>query len=108
MSTVDDSKVNYYSGWDIDQLVASNKVVVPSGTSLVVAIPAGLPAVPNYEVQFQLSGFSRWYQAGAFSTDGTLANVHSFNSYVSGGNIYINTTTAGTAKYFIWSDKVDH
>lgn len=103
----DDTKVAYYSGWEIDQLVDSARVTVSSGTSLLCAIPAGL-SIPVFEVQFQVQGFTRWYQSGAFSTDGTLANLHHFSSYIYNGNLYINTSIAGTAKYFIWSDGVVH
>lgn len=116
---IDDSKVNYSSTWDIDQLVIeddlttagfSNRVAVTSGTTLLVQIltGTGLPDIPTFEVQFQVTTLSRWYQEGAFSTDGTLANMHSFSSYLQDGGIYITTDIAGIAKYFIWADKVDY
>lgn len=108
MSTVDDSKTSYYSGWDIDQLVASDSVTVPSGATAIFTLPSDLPSLPVFEVLFRLSGFSRFYQAGYFSTDGTIANSHNFSSYISGNQLFINTSDAGTAKYYVWSDKLDY
>lgn len=113
----DDSKLNYSSQWDIDQLVAANdtssptftnRIAVPAGTSAVVAIPSSLPDYPEYTVQFQISGLSRWYSPGGYSTDGTLAGYHQFSVYVQNRVIYITTDTPGIAKYFIWADKVNY
>lgn len=104
----DDTKLGYYSGWDIDQLFIENTVVVPIGTTAIYTIPASLPTIPVFEVLLRVTGFSRFYQAGSFSTDGTLAGLHNFSSYISGGQVFITTNVAGTAKYFVWSDKVDY
>lgn len=104
----DDSKLNFYSGWDIDQLVATNTIPISSGTSLVTAVPASLPPIPEYEVQFSPNG-NGWFQQGAWSGDGTLTHLHSFSAYlVPGSGIYITTDISGFARYFIWSDKVDY
>lgn len=107
MST-NNTKLNYDNAWDIDQLISTDTTVVPSGVSVVTAIPPTAMPIPLYEVQFQVSGLSRWYQPGAYSTTGLLANMQSFSAYVQNGNIYINTTIAGTAKYFIWTDKINY
>lgn len=104
----DDTKLNYSSGWDIDQLVASAAVAVSSGTTAIYTIPATLPATPEFEVQFKPAASARYHQAGYYSTDGTLAGGHQFSSYVQGSQVFITTDIAGTARYYVWSDKVDY
>lgn len=104
----DDTKLGYYSGWDIDQLVASDIVTVPSGTTAIYTYATNLPPLPVFEVQFRKTGLNSFYQAGAYSTDGTLANIHNFSSYIQNGQIFIKTDVAGDARYFVWSDKVDY
>lgn len=105
----DDTKLNYYSGWDIDQLFASNAdapLAIGAGTTAVYTIPASLPAVPVYEVQLQVGG--RWYQAGMFATANTLASSQSFSTYITGNQIFITSSVAGNARYYIWTDKVNY
>lgn len=104
----DDTKLAHFSGWDIDQLFAESSAAVGIGTTAIYTIPASLPTIPVFEVLFRATGFSRFYQAGVYSTNGTLANTHTFSSYVSGGQIFITTDVAGTAKYLVWIDKVDY
>lgn len=104
----DDTKLGYYSGWDIDQLVASAIVTVPIGTTAIYTYPANLPTIPVFEVQFRHIGLNRFHQPGTYSTDGTLANSHTFSSFLQAGQIFITTDVAGDAKYFVWSDKVDY
>jgi len=104
---VDDTKINYYSGWEIDQIIDQGTVSVGSGTSIVASLSnAENPNV--YEVQFQPSGLQEWYMIGQNSTNATIANGFSFSTYVDGADIYITTSSAGTARYFIWSDTVVH
>lgn len=105
---VDDTKIGYASEWDIDQLVATADVAVGSGDTAIYTITGSLPAIPVYEVQFQPGGSGPFYQAGAYSTDGTLANTSSFSTYISAGQIFITAFTTGVARYYVWSDKVDH
>jgi hypothetical protein len=104
--SVDDSKLNYYSGWDIDQLVYTGVVPVGSGVTAIFTIPAGLPSVPVFEVQFQQG--SVWYQAGQYSTDGTFLGGEIFYPYMQSNVIYINAPVSGNARYFVWSDTVIH
>jgi hypothetical protein len=104
----DDTKLSYYSGWDIDQLVAKDTVAVGAGTTAIFTYPTNLPAVPLFDVQFQPTASTKFYQSGAYSTNGTFAGVHQFSCYVQAGQIFIKTDIAGTAKYFVWSDKVDY
>lgn len=107
---IDDDKLIYSSEWDIDQLVESNTVAVAgSGTTLVRDYSLlNLPPNPVWEVQFRPTGSTRYYTAGLNSLDGAGANNFTFFSYESGNTIYIVTDRAGTARYFIWSDKVDY
>lgn len=105
---VDNSKLNYFSAWDIDQLVASGEVAVASGTTILTAVPAGLPAVAVFEVYFKPGSGSRWYRAGIYSTNGALSGQGSFYSIIANKQLYIATTTNGIARYFIWQDKVDY
>lgn len=106
MPILDDTKVNYASKWDIDQLFATNTVAVGVGTTAVYTIPSTIPSVPVYEVQLQVG--SKWYQAGLLATSNTLATSQNFSTYISGNQIFITTTVAGTARYFIWTDKVNY
>jgi hypothetical protein len=104
--SVDDTKLNYLSTWDIDQLIASGTTSVSSGITAVYTIPSSSVSLPVYEIQFQNSG--KWYQTGAYSTNGTLAGLKSFYTYINAGVIYISTTVAGNIRYFVWTDKVDY
>lgn len=105
--TVDNSKLNYYSGWDIDQLVASDSIVVSPGTTALYTIPSSLPTLPSFEVQLKPTGSSKWFQAGSYTTSDTYATHNSFVAYIQSGVIYI-VCAGGTARYFVWSDKVDY
>lgn len=104
--SIDNTKLNYLSTWDIDQFIATDTIAIGIGITAVYTIPVTSVTLPVYEVQFENSG--RWYQAGAYSIDGTLAGLFSFYTYISAGAIYIVTTIAGNARYFIWTDKVNH
>jgi hypothetical protein len=105
--TVDSTKLAYYSGWDIDQLLASSSASVGTGDTAVYTI-SGAVSVPVFALQFQPSGSAFWYDNGTSSTDGTLAGLFTVYSYISGNTLFINTTTAGTARYFVWADKVNY
>lgn len=106
---VDHSKLTYYSEWDIDQLVDTNQVpVAGSGSTFIKDIGTlDVPALPSIEVQFRPTGSSRWFQPGRNSTS-NLAASFTFYWYLSGTSLYIQTSGAGTARYFIWSDKVNN
>lgn len=104
--SVDDTKLNYLSSWDIDQLVETVTVGVTPGTTAIYTIPSTSTPVPIFMVQLLVSG--RYYQAGTYSTDGTLAGLATFYSYISGNQIFINTGLAGTARCYVWTDKVDY
>jgi hypothetical protein len=105
--TVDDTKVNYYNGWDIDQLLVSDTIAVGAGSTAIYTI-SGVITLPEYEVQFQPTGSTFWYQEGQSSSDGTLANLFTFWSYINGASIFINVPSAGTARYFVWADKFNY
>lgn len=107
MSTIDQNLL-FSSDWDIDQLVISNILSVTTGLNSVYILSSTLPTIPVFEVQFQPTGSISWYQAGSYSTDGTLANINSFYTYVDTGTVYINVPTNGIVRYFVWSDKVDY
>jgi hypothetical protein len=104
--SVDDSKLNYYSGWDIDQLVDSGTVAVGSGITAIYTVTGSLPSVPIYEVQFEQSNV--WHQVGQYSTTGRFAGGQSFYTYLQSGKIFINAPASGNARYFVWSDTVIH
>lgn len=104
---VDNDKLNYYSAWDIDQLVASDTVLVGSGATAIYAITSPI-TLPEFEVQFQPTGSTLWYEVGESSTNATLAGLFTFYSYISGSSVFINAPGAGTARYFIWGDKINY
>lgn len=104
---VDDSKLNYLSTWDIDQLLANETIPVGSGATAIYTIPDSVP-LPEFEVQFQPTGSSFWYGMGTSSSAGTLATQFTAYSYISGSSIFINAPSAGNARYFVWADKVNY
>lgn len=106
--TVDTNKVNYYSGWDIDQLIAQGSVTVggAGNTTLATITNASLPNI--FEVMFQPTGQTSWFQMGTNSTTGALAGLFICYSYMSGTSLIINTSSSGTARYYVWSDKVNY
>ena len=108
--SVDDTKLAFYSEWDIDQLIATAEVPVTLvATSLYTYTTSD---APYFEVQFKPTGSTQWFQCGVNSLAGTLAGVFSFKAYISSTSIYIDVDaggtaiTGGTARYFIWADKV--
>lgn len=105
----DNSLLYYLSSWDIDQLYATDTVTIAgAGTTTVYTIPSDLPALPTFNVQFQPTGSSQWFDPGVFATAGTFATVSSFYTSIVGGAIVITTFSAGTARYFVWTDKLDY
>lgn len=104
---VDDSKIGYYSGWDIDQLVDTDTVSVSSGDSLVLTI-SGDPTIPVAHAQFQPSGSTKWFDEGTNSTNNTQAGLFTFYTYISGSSFRAVTSSAGTIRYYKWQDKVDY
>lgn len=107
---VDDNRLLFLSSWDIDQLVKTDIVTISgSGDTVLIDYSSlNIPANPIFEVQFKPSGASAYYMSGLNSTDGTTTNEFSFYSYTSGSKLYIHTSGTGTARYFLWSDKVDY
>lgn len=102
----DNTRFYYLSTWDIDQLVVTGTSAVGTGTTALYTFSAPLPTIPVFEVQLQVG--NKWYQAGAFSTTGVLADIKNFFTYLSGNQLFINTTVSGNARYFIWSDRIDY
>lgn len=108
--TVDSTKIAYSSGWDIDQLIATNAdnpLAVGSGSTAIYTI-TGAVSLPDFKVQFKPTGSTFWFDCGTSSTNGTIAGIFTFSSYISGSSIFINTSTTGIARYFIWADKVNY
>lgn len=105
--TVDNSKLNYYSAWDIDQLLDTDTVLIGSGDTAIFTI-TGSTSIPEFEVQFKPISSTYWYAMGTSSTDGTVANTFTVYSYISGASIFIHAPVAGTARYFVWADKVNY
>ncbi len=106
----DNSKLHFSSTWEIDQLVDSNTVTISGSgdTALVDFSSLNLPTIPIFEVQFQPTGSTKWFESGENSTNGTLAGLFVHYAFISGSTLTINTGGAGTARYYLWSDKVDH
>jgi hypothetical protein len=111
---VDDSKLNYSSEWDIDQLVYTGEVAVNVGAgsaTTIFSIPAGLPSLPVFNVQLYSVAVNLWFSPGQNSLIGDFANGFSFYTYLNNGTIYLVPSislTGQKARYFVWSDKVDH
>lgn len=103
----DDTKLSYLSTWDIDQLLDTDTKSVGSGDTAIYTITGQFP-IPEYEVQFQPTGSTFWYEAGMSSSNGTVAGSFTFYSYINGSSIFINAPTAGTARYFVWADKINY
>lgn len=96
--SVDETKVAYYSNYDIDQLADSNSVSVSTGTTAIVSIDG----VKDWKVQLEVSG-SR-YDPGASSTN--ESTIFTFYSYVDSGTLYVVTGQAGTVYYYIFEDDI--
>lgn len=105
--SVNNGNLLFSSDWEIDQLAATSSVAVSSGTTAIYTVNTDV-TLPIFVVQFKPSGSSYWYQPGYSSTDATLANLFSFSCYLYSGALYITTASAGTARYFVWSDKVNN
>lgn len=104
--SLDNTNIAFSSTWDIDQIVSTGTTTVSSGDSLVAALPSS-PALPVFMLQFQPTGSSYWYQAGTNITESST-NEFTFYGYIQSATLRINTTKAGTARYFIWTDKLNY
>lgn len=108
--TVNATKISYSSGWDIDQLIATNTdnpTTISSGTTAVYTI-SGSVTLPDFKIQFKPTGSAYWFEPGTSSTDGTIANLFTFYTYINGSSIYITTSMGGQARYFVWADKINY
>lgn len=72
---IDDNKVNYYSGWDIDKVLLPTPIpltfsIGAAPTANVIAATASslyihnLGYLPVVEAQYQTGGMSTWHQCG--------------------------------------------
>lgn len=104
--TLNDTNLEFSSTWDIDQLTATGTVAVGAGTSVLYTLPNST-FINAFEVQFKPTG-GLYFQAGTSSTNGTIAGLFTFSCYISAGAVQIVTPSAGTARYFIWADKVTY
>jgi hypothetical protein len=104
----DNTKLNYLSTWDIDQLVATGEVAVSSGNTAIVTVPTTGPALPLFEVYFKPGSSSKWFQVGQYSTANTLATVQNCYSGILNRQLYLYSSTSGIARYFIWQDRLDN
>lgn len=103
-----DTNIAFNSNWDIDQLSFTNSISIGSGLTALYTLDATLPSIPVFEVQFKPTGSTRWFNCGVYATADTLATQDLFFTYIQSGVIYINTSVAGTARYFVWQDKVNY
>lgn len=92
--TLDSTNVAFSTTWEIDQLVATGDVAV-SGQTAVYTFSGD---IPTFEVYYQPNASNYWYQAG--SSEGF------FKSFISANTLYVTPTNPGTARYYVWSDKV--
>lgn len=105
--SITNTNTAFFSGWDVDQLVTSNSLTVPSGVTTIYTFTDS-SSPPTFEVQFKPTGASYWYQPGASTTNDTSATLFSFQAYISGTSLIISTGSAGTARFWIWQDKVNN
>ena len=94
--SVDETKVAFYSNWDIDQLIDSGSSSVSTGTTALTSIDG----VKDWKVQLEVSG--KKYDPGTSSTN--ASTTFRFYSYVDSGTLYIETNQAGTAHWYIFED----
>lgn len=100
----DDSKLNFYSGWEIDQQTQTNTVGVGAGDTAIVAVSG----YPLYELQFKPNGSNYWFRSGVSCSDGATGGIFAFYGYLEGGYLKVHSDIAGTVRYFIYSDKVNY
>lgn len=104
----DDSKLTFYTGWDIDQLVVTNDVAVASGDKIVTVIPTPLLGTkPTFSIMFKPTGSNNWYQEGTSSTNTSFLNQFTSYGYLFGNDLHV-VSPAGTVRYYIWADKVNN
>lgn len=94
--SVNETKVAFYSNWDIDQLIDSGSVAVSSGATAL----ASIDGVKDWKVQLEVGG--KKYDPGSNSTN--ASTIFLFYSYVDSGTLYIQTNQAGTAHWYIFED----
>lgn len=94
--SVNETKVAFYSNWDIDQLVDSGSMSVSTGATALTPIDG----VKDWIVQLEISGVR--YAPGPASTN--ASSVFFFYSYVDSGTLYVNTPVSGTAHWYIFED----
>jgi len=95
--SIDPTKVLFQSNLEIDRLLLVESKQIGAGVTALYNF-TGNP--PVFEVQFSNNG-NMWYQMGTGSPGDPY-------SYIEGSTIYIRTNASGTARYYVWSDKVDY
>jgi len=105
--TVDNTKSEYSSLWDIDQIIDRGTTTVGSGTTAIHTLSdANYPS--THEVQFKPTGSTKWYEVGQNATSNTIATLFTFYTYTLGSSLYVVTSSAGTVRHFVWQDKLNY
>lgn len=101
-----DEKKEFDSRWSIDQILDSSPitVVVPAGTDTDLYVFSSFSQTPVFEVQFQPTGTNNWYQTGANSTNAAVSGLFTFTAWATGNTIRCNSSIAGVARVYIWSE----
>lgn len=103
----DDTKLQYASPWDIDQLIENNEKDITTADTVLFTNTI-VSTISSYEVYFKPSGDTRWFKMGRGSTNGSFTGAVSAFAYMSGNALHIKSNLNGRARWFVWSDKVDY
>lgn len=120
MSTLNDDKATYYSGWDIDQLEVQGEVdniLLPASVfSTTYLLLKSLPSFtypPIIDGVWQATGEDMWRQFGDATASAYWINAPLLLTVTSAGVFlaYSNFNASPASiniRYYVWTDKVTY
>jgi len=97
----------FSSTWDIDQLIQTGTAVISSPSATITATPNS-PTLQMFEVQFQPTGSSKWFQVGYGTISNNIASGFYCYSSIDTNNLYFSSLVAGNLRFFFWEDRIDY
>lgn len=102
---IDETKIQFSSNWSTIDKVPAGKfttTAVAANVNQIVGTYTSTP--PMVTVQFKPTGSNLWYMPGDNARPGDY-NFY-YSSFFLSGNIYVNSTVAGTARLLIYDRKI--
>lgn len=102
---INKTKVEFTSQWEIDNLLNSvpDKVINANQNTSLYIIP-DVTSLPVFEIMFSPDGLN-WYNVGVYDNNGNINGTH---AWIEGNQIYFFSDAPGTARLYVWSDKVNY